>query len=255
MWACIRLAQYCRHHVHITYCLTYSEQINKFHPVAGHEGPEANQRCSSTLFLSLALDGGGWSMSWPWPLYSWERDMVPIVQEAGWALAICTRAENLVPPLGFNLQTIQPVASHYTDYTLFRAVIINTIFAAINMWSVHSITTITVMVIMLIITSCLEFFSAMATVNNLPLFWNSGFQFFLQHDIYLSVLPYARGRFIPRAYCWFCDDVSLWRNLYDRILKLCPRLSLRLSAILHLWAKLKISAMKNGHTAVSIVSV
>jgi len=121
----------------------------------------------------------------------------------------------------------------HSPSTLFRAVIINTIFAAMNMWSVHSTTTtITVMLIMLIITSCLKSFPAMATANNLPLFWNSGFQFFLQHDIYLSVLPYAGGRFVPRAYCWFCDDVSLRRNLYDRILKLCPRLSLRLSGIL-----------------------
>lgn len=65
---------------------------------------------------------------------------------------------------------------------------------------------------------CCEFFPAMATGNNLPVFWSCGFQFFLQHDIYISILPYAGGRFIPRTYCWFCNDVPLRRNLYDCIL-------------------------------------
>ena len=31
------------------------------HPITGHEGPEVEERYSSTLSLTLALDGGGWS--------------------------------------------------------------------------------------------------------------------------------------------------------------------------------------------------
>jgi hypothetical protein len=34
---------------------------------------------SSTLSFTLVLDGGGWSM----PHSGWQRDLVPIVQEAG----------------------------------------------------------------------------------------------------------------------------------------------------------------------------
>ena len=69
---------------------------------------------SSTLSLTSALDGGWWST----PLagsFTPGKDPVPIVQEAGWAPEpVWTGAENL-SPLGFDPQTIQPVASRYTD--------------------------------------------------------------------------------------------------------------------------------------------
>jgi hypothetical protein len=46
------------------------------------------------------------------------KDPVPIVQEAGWALApVWIGAENLAPP-GFDPRTFQPVASRYTDYAI-----------------------------------------------------------------------------------------------------------------------------------------
>jgi hypothetical protein len=51
----------------------------------------------------------------PRPLSTPEKDPVPTVQGAGWAPGtVWTGAENLAPP-GFNPQTVQPVASHYTD--------------------------------------------------------------------------------------------------------------------------------------------
>ena len=37
----------------------------KFHPTAGHEGPEGKQKLSSALSLTSALDGGGWLTSRP----------------------------------------------------------------------------------------------------------------------------------------------------------------------------------------------
>jgi hypothetical protein len=52
----------------------------------------------------------------PWPLFTPGKDLVPIVQEAGWAPGpVWTGAENLTP-LGFDPRTVQPVASRYTDY-------------------------------------------------------------------------------------------------------------------------------------------
>ena len=43
------------------------------------------------------------------------KNLVPIVQEAGWAPGpVWTGAENLAPP-GFDARTVQPVASRYTD--------------------------------------------------------------------------------------------------------------------------------------------
>jgi len=57
----------------------------------------------------------------PRPLFTPGKDLVPIVQEAGWApgSAVWTGAENLAPPTRIkspDQQTIQPVATRYTDY-------------------------------------------------------------------------------------------------------------------------------------------
>ena len=44
------------------------------------------------------------------------KDLVPIVQEAGWAPGpVWTGVENLAPPPGFDPRTVQPVTSHYND--------------------------------------------------------------------------------------------------------------------------------------------
>ena len=49
------------------------------------------------------------------PLYPWERDPVPVVQEAGWdVVQVWTGAENLASS-GFDPRSVQPVASLYTD--------------------------------------------------------------------------------------------------------------------------------------------
>jgi hypothetical protein len=46
------------------------------------------------------------------------KDPVPIVQEAGWAPEpVWIGVENLAPP-GFNPWAFQPIASHYTNYTI-----------------------------------------------------------------------------------------------------------------------------------------
>ena len=50
----------------------------------------------------------------PRSLFTPGKDPVPIVQEAWWAPGPVWKAENLAPP-GFDLQTVQPVASRYTD--------------------------------------------------------------------------------------------------------------------------------------------
>ena len=56
----------------------------KGHPGTGHEGPEGEQIYSSTLSLTLTLDGGGWSAPRP-GRFTPGKDPVPIVQEARWA--------------------------------------------------------------------------------------------------------------------------------------------------------------------------
>ena len=54
----------------------------------------------------------------PWSLYPWEKDLVPILQEAGWApVPVWNGAENRPSP-GFDLRNLQPVASRYTDWPI-----------------------------------------------------------------------------------------------------------------------------------------
>ena len=75
----------------------------KVHPRTGHEGPEGEYRYSSTLSLTLALDGSGW-LTPRLCRFTPGKDPVPIVQEAGWATGpVWTGAENLVPT-GIRLQ-------------------------------------------------------------------------------------------------------------------------------------------------------
>jgi hypothetical protein len=67
----------------------------KCHPITGYEGTEGEERYSSTLSLTSALDGGGWSTPRPGRFIP-GNDLVPIVQEAGWAPGqVWTGAENL----------------------------------------------------------------------------------------------------------------------------------------------------------------
>jgi hypothetical protein len=60
----------------------------------------------------------GWGVSvTPRLLFTPGKEPVPIVQEAGWAPGpVWTGMENLAPQPGFDLWTVQPVASRYTDY-------------------------------------------------------------------------------------------------------------------------------------------
>jgi hypothetical protein len=72
---------------------------------------------SSTLSLTSALDGGGWSTP-RLGFFTPGNDPVPVLQEAGWAPGpVSTGAENLAPP-GFDPRTVQLVASRYTDYAI-----------------------------------------------------------------------------------------------------------------------------------------
>ena len=59
----------------------------------------------------------GWGVSvTPRPLFTPGKNPVPMVQESGWAPGpVLTGANNSAPPR-FDLRTVQPVASRYTDW-------------------------------------------------------------------------------------------------------------------------------------------
>jgi len=72
----------------------------------------------------MALEQGEGSASCPSHSLPLGKDPTPIVQEAGWAPGpVWTGAENLTPN-GIDPWTVQPVASHYTDYATRPIIII-----------------------------------------------------------------------------------------------------------------------------------
>ena len=71
-------------------------------PRTGHESPEGEQRNISTLSLTSALDGCGWSTPGP-GRFTPGKDVVSVVHvyEAGWAQGpVLTGAESLAAPTG-----------------------------------------------------------------------------------------------------------------------------------------------------------
>jgi hypothetical protein len=65
--------------------------------------------------MTSALEGGGWSAPRP-GRFTPGKDPVPILQEAGWAQGQSGQVRKILLPPVFDPRTIQPVASHYTDW-------------------------------------------------------------------------------------------------------------------------------------------
>ena len=66
---------------------------------------------SSTLSLTSALEGGGWSTLRP-GRFTPRKDLVPIV---GPRVGLDGCGKSSPPPPGFDPRTVQPVASRYTE--------------------------------------------------------------------------------------------------------------------------------------------
>jgi hypothetical protein len=89
----------------------------KVHPRTGHEGPEGEQRYSSTLSLTWVLDGRGWSMPRPSHFIP-RKDPVPLYRRLVGPQSRSGHVRKISSPPGFDPQTVQPLASCYTDYTI-----------------------------------------------------------------------------------------------------------------------------------------
>jgi hypothetical protein len=62
---------------------------------------------------------GGWLLyAAPRRLHPWDRQSVSTVQEAGWAPRTVWMVRKTSPQLGFDPRTVQPLASHYTNYVM-----------------------------------------------------------------------------------------------------------------------------------------
>jgi hypothetical protein len=104
------------------YCLRFrmvqhSKGKGKVHLRTGHEGPEGEQRYSSTLSLTSTLDEGGWSK----PLHAAlppGMTRYPLYRRLDRPQGRSGRVLKISPPPGFDPRTVQLVASHYADYAI-----------------------------------------------------------------------------------------------------------------------------------------
>ena len=86
----------------------------KVHPVTGQEGPEGQQRYSTTLSLTSAIDGVSVQRHGPAALLP-EKTRHPLHRRLGGPHGRSGRLRKISPPVGFDPQAVQAVVSHYTD--------------------------------------------------------------------------------------------------------------------------------------------
>jgi hypothetical protein len=97
-----------------------SKGKGKVHPITGHERSEGEQRYSSTLSLTSALHGGGWSMPHPNCFTPRKETWHPLYRRLGGPQSQSGRVQKISSLTGFDPPTVQPIVSHYTDYQNFQ---------------------------------------------------------------------------------------------------------------------------------------
>ena len=111
----------------------------KVHPRTDNEGPDGEERYNSTLHLTSALDAVGGqrhataALS---PVKAW----CPFYRRLGGTKSRSGRVRKMYPQLGFDPRTIQPLASHYTDWAIQ------------DHYTLHSLEQIIIIIIIIIIT-------------------------------------------------------------------------------------------------------
>ena len=86
----------------------------KGHLRTGHESPEGEQRYSSALSLTSALDGVCGQRHAPAAL-SPVKTRYPLYWRLGGPQGRSGQVRKILPPPGFDPRTVQPVTSRYTD--------------------------------------------------------------------------------------------------------------------------------------------
>ena len=83
----------------------------------GHEGLEGEQMYSYILPSTSAIDEGGWSTPRPAALPP-GKTRYPLYRRLGRPRGRSGRVRKIWPTPGFDPQTVQPVASRYTDWAI-----------------------------------------------------------------------------------------------------------------------------------------
>jgi hypothetical protein len=87
------------------------------YPRTGHEGPKGEQRYSSTFSLTSALDWVGGQHHDPAALPP-GKTRYPLYGRLGEPQNQSGQVRKTSPPPGFDLRTVQPVASRYTNLAI-----------------------------------------------------------------------------------------------------------------------------------------
>jgi hypothetical protein len=90
--------------------------LGRFHPTIGHKGPWGEQKYSSTLFLTSALEGGEGSASRLGRTLPPGKTRYRLYRRLGGPQGRSGRVRKISPPPGFDPRTVQPVGSRYTNY-------------------------------------------------------------------------------------------------------------------------------------------
>jgi hypothetical protein len=83
------------------------------HPITGHNSPEVDKIYNSSLSLTSALDGVGWSTPPPGRLTP-GMTRCPLYRRLRVPQARSGQVRKTSPPPGFDPRTVQPVLSRYT---------------------------------------------------------------------------------------------------------------------------------------------
>jgi hypothetical protein len=97
----------------------------KVHPRIGYEGPEGKWRHSSTVSLTFALDGDGWSMPRPGHFTPRKETRYPLCRKLGGPQSWSRQLQKILPPQGPGPLAIQPVVSRYRNYIVMTHILTN----------------------------------------------------------------------------------------------------------------------------------
>jgi len=102
------------------------------YPRTGHRSPEGERRCSSTLSLSSALDGGVWSTLLSGQFSPGKETRYPLYGRLDGPQGRSGRVRKISLPPGFNTQTVQSIASRYAHWLSRHIIIIITFIKPAN---------------------------------------------------------------------------------------------------------------------------
>ena len=92
-----------------------------------YAGTEGWLRCRSNRCATSVLEVGGWSTPCPHHCTSGKGTPYPFYRRLGGLRGWSRQARKILPPLGFDPQTIQPVVSRYPGCVIPAAMPVNTI--------------------------------------------------------------------------------------------------------------------------------